>query len=59
MAALQLVFTPGGLARLHNDLAREFIQLEQKAIASGASTLMDLQAKRLSIEAREPPITAP
>ena len=54
-SALQLIFTPGGLARLHNDLAREFIQLEKRAIVSGSSALEDLQAERLGIEAREPP----
>ena len=55
-----LLWRPELLARLHNDLAREFIALEQKVIDEGAeleeSKLRGLQHKRLEIEANEPPI---
>ena len=45
------------MARKHNDLAREFIALEQEAIAPDATDrLSQIRNQRLSIEADEPPI---
>ena len=59
LAALDVVFGFGKLARRHNDLAREFIALEQETLRAGATSthdeLVQLQAGRLAIEAKEPP----
>ena len=60
-AALELVFGPARSARYHNELAREFIALEQEALRVGststtAESLLGLQIRRLDIEAKEPPI---
>lgn len=57
LSACSLVFSPGRMARKHNDLARAFIALEQEAIRPDApERLVEIQNKRLSIEADEPPI---
>ena len=53
------VFAPGLGARQHNDLAREFIGLERDLVRVGDVTperLAELTARRLDIEAAEPPI---
>ena len=60
-AALELVFGPGRSARYHNELAREFIALEQEALRVGsasmtAESILALQIRRLDIEAKEPPV---
>ena len=60
-AALELVFGPARSARYHNELAREFIALEQEALRVGstsvtAESLLGLQIRRLDIEAKEPPV---
>ena len=57
--ASAVIFTPGLRARQHNDLAREFISLEQDRVRAGEVTperLAELMARRLKIEAAEPPI---
>ena len=59
LAALDVVFGFGKLARRHNDLAREFIALEQETLRAGSTSTPDnlvrLQTGRLAIEAKEPP----
>ena len=57
--ASAVVFAPGLRARQHNDLAREFIGLERDMVRAGDVTperLAELTARRLEIEAAEPPI---
>ena len=57
--ASAVIFTPGLRARQHNDLAREFIGLEQDMVRAADVTperLAELTARRLKIEAAEPPI---
>ena len=58
-SAHELVFRTAKKARLHNDLTREFIALEKELVMAGEdlpeSRLRELQARRLDIEAREPP----
>ena len=57
--AAELVFRTAKTARLHNELAREFIALEKELVLAGEGLpeprLHELQASRLDIEAREPP----
>ena len=57
--ACELVFRTARAARLHNDLARDFIALEKELVVAGedlpAAELRALEAARLDIEAREPP----
>ena len=57
--AWELVFRTARSARLHNDLAREFIALEKELVLAGedlpAERLREIEAARLDIEAREPP----
>lgn len=57
--ACELVFRTTKKARLHNDLAREFIALEKDIVLAGEdlpeARLRELQARRLDVEAREPP----
>lgn len=60
-SAFEVIFRPGRAAREHNGLAREFIMLEQEAlrVASTGMTeeaILELQTRRLEIEAKEPPI---
>lgn len=59
-SALDVVFAPSRLARHHNELARDFIGLEQDALRAGTALSQDdmlkLQTRRLDIEAKEPPI---
>ena len=57
--ASAVIFTPGLRARQHNELAREFISLEQELVRTRDVTperLAELTARRLQIEAGEPPI---
>ena len=57
--ASAVIFTPGLRARQHNDLAREFLGLERDMVRAGDATsgrLAELTARRLEIEATEPPI---
>ncbi|MCY3820880.1 MAG: hypothetical protein OXH52_16220 [Gammaproteobacteria bacterium] len=60
LSAGEIVFRPGRHARHHNELAREFVVLEQQALRSGPDpdpeTLLALQTRRLDIEAGEPPV---
>ena len=57
--AAELVFRTAKTARLHNELAREFIALEKELVLAGEGLpeprLHELQARRLDIEVREPP----
>ena len=60
-SAIELVFGPGRSASQHNELAREFIALEQEALRVGAAnmtaeSILVLQIRRLDIEAKEPPV---
>ena len=59
-SAFELVFKTGRAARFHNELARDFIGLEQDALRAQATltnqSLVGLQTRRLEIEAKEPPI---
>ena len=54
-----MILTPGLRARQHNDLAGEFIGLERDLVRAGdeiADQLAEPTARRLKIEAAEPPI---
>ena len=57
--AFEVVFSPSKSARLHNELAREFMQLEKDALRAQDDPtnerLRELQSGRLEIEAKEPP----
>ena len=57
--AIELVFGLAKKARLHNELARDFIGLEQGLVRAGESLsepdLREFVARRLDIESREPP----
>ena len=58
-SAIDLVVGTGAMARLHNELAKKFIQLEKEIILSGEPTEANLRTftgSRLEIEAEEPPI---
>ena len=59
LAASSVVLDPDRVARLHNDLAREFIDLERAAIAKEIEPtredVRELTDQRLLIEAKEPP----
>ena len=60
-SAIELVFGPGRSASQHNELARDFIALEQEALRVGAAnmtaeSILVLQIRRLDIEAKEPPV---
>lgn len=58
-SAIDLVVGTGAMARLHNDLAKKFIQLEKEIILGGNPTednLRRFSTCRLEIEAGEPPI---
>ena len=56
---LDIVFGPARAARLHSELARDFIGLEQDILRAGLGptqeTLVALETQRLDIEAKEPP----
>ena len=58
--ALQLAFGPARQARLHSNLARDFVDLE-RAMARAGEDLpeherREFEARRLEIESREPPV---
>ena len=57
--AFQLILVPSKKARRHSDLARQFLNLEQKAIAAEFGVddkkVAELTTERLAIEAAEPP----
>ena len=61
LAASDVIFNPSRLARQHNDLARDFIRLERDMVCAQAEAeltapvVATFQARRLSIEAKEPP----
>ena len=58
-AAIDLASSTAAMARLHSDLARKFIDLEQSLVLMsdpGEVELREAQATRLKIEADEPPI---
>lgn len=57
-SVIDLVVGTAQAARLHDDLAKRFINLEKAIITSkepGADKLADFSARRLDIEADEPP----
>jgi hypothetical protein len=59
LSALDLIIGTSGKARLHKDLANDFIALEKEILLAGHLTedrLRELEAKRLDIETKEPPI---
>ena len=57
--AVEVVLRPAKFARLHSELARDFIGLEKEMLRQGGTisdaALADLEVMRLEIEAREPP----
>ena len=56
---LALVYEAPRMARLHSELARKFIELEQKMILTPSpdeSDLSQFKAQKLAIEVDEPPI---
>jgi len=57
--AFELVVGTAKAARLHGDFAREFIALERDLVLAGPSpsdaTIRQIHARRLDIEANEPP----
>ena len=61
LAASDVIFNPGRLARQHNDLARDFIRLERDMVRAYADVeltaplVAGFQARRLDIETKEPP----
>ena len=58
--AHEVVFRTAQGARQHASLARDFVILEQDLLGAGSSltskTLVELQTRRLDIEATEPPV---
>ena len=58
--AHELVFGTARAARRHDDLARDFVALEQDVVRACPTltreVLLDLQTRRLDIEAKEPPV---
>lgn len=57
--AIDLVFDAPQFARLHNDLARKFIDLEKEMVILPSLTgehIRSFTAKRLEIESEEPPV---
>jgi hypothetical protein len=58
LSAVNLVFDTKGNARLHHDLARDFIAVEKTLINPELTPdqLAEAEAKRLDIEAEEPPV---
>lgn len=59
-SAAELVLAPARRARRHDSLAVNFIALEKDLVRAGSSLtsegLVELQSRRLDIEAREPPV---
>lgn len=58
-AAIDLVFDAPQFARIHNDLARRFIDLEREMVVLPSLSEEDIRnftARRLEIEADEPPV---
>ena len=58
-SAIDLVVGTGAMARLHNDLAKKFIQLEKDIVLAGEPTeeiVRRFTGRRLEIEAEEPPV---
>lgn len=60
LSAINLVFTPSQSARRHNDLLKSFFALEKSILALPSDSISKdqynlLNAKRLDIEAEEPP----
>lgn len=58
-ATINLVVGSARMARLHADLARRFVELEQQIVladAAAASAVSRFTATRLGIEAEEPPV---
>jgi hypothetical protein len=58
-STVDLVVGTAAAARLHNDLAKQFVELEKEMTLAGEPTeerLRKLIAKRLTIEAQEPPV---
>lgn len=59
-SAVDLVVGTGQMARLHNDLAKRFIQLEKEMIIEndppGEERIKEFISRRLGIEEDEPPI---
>ena len=59
ISVLDLISSTATMARLHSDLARRFIQLEQQLMVMEGPTESDIkkaQSERLEIELDEPPI---
>ena len=59
-SVLDIVLSPERTAREHNSLSKDFIGLEQDMLRSDQGSvkpteLVELEARRLAIEAREPP----
>ena len=55
-SAIDLVAGTAAKARLHNDLRRRFLDIEQKIAGSDATATKVLKADYLKIEADEPPV---
>lgn len=59
LSAFDIVVAPGRTARIHNELARDFIALEKDTLGAGSGLeredLVALEARRLDVEANEPP----
>ena len=58
-SAIDLVVGTATMARLHSDLAKQFIELEKDLILAGDATdytIRKFTARRLMIEAQEPPV---
>jgi hypothetical protein len=59
VSTIDLVIGSAKASRLHNDLARRFVELERKTVLAGdmdEKTLREFTAERLKIEAEEPPV---
>jgi len=59
MSALDLVVGTARMARLHNDLAKDFIRLEREIVLVELASEQQLRvfsARRLEIEVEEPPV---
>ncbi len=56
MGVIDLVIGTSRKARLHNDLANKFIELEQYMLGKDEESLKRVISKRLEIEKTEPPV---
>jgi len=56
MGVIDLVIGTSRKARVHNDLANKFIDLEQYMLGKGEESLKRVISKRLEIEKTEPPV---